>query len=87
MPSPLGEGQTVPPKNRHHRGEVPCGRFAGRTIALAHYPDVTPLFYSELVALYLFLAFNSMQQIDHSLIIVGTGKLYCIPIMQRTMTS
>lgn len=24
MPSPLGGGQTVPPKNRHHRGEVPC---------------------------------------------------------------
>jgi len=22
MPSPLGEGQTVTPKNRHHLGEV-----------------------------------------------------------------
>ena len=22
MPSPLGEGQTVPPKNRHYQGEV-----------------------------------------------------------------
>ena len=26
MPSPLGEGQTVPPKNRHYRGEVPSVR-------------------------------------------------------------
>ena len=29
MPSPLGEGQTVTPINRHQQGEVPCGRFTG----------------------------------------------------------
>ncbi len=32
MPSPLGEGQTVTPINRHHQGEVPCGHFAGEVV-------------------------------------------------------
>jgi len=33
MPSPLGEGQPVPPKNCHNRGEVDVQRTEGALIA------------------------------------------------------
>ncbi len=53
MPSPLGEGQTVPPKNRHHQGEVevPCGRFAGQPVRIVCTSGdliaITPVYWSH----------------------------------------
>ena len=36
MPSPLGEGQVVPPKNRHNQGEVDARRGKDRGGILFH---------------------------------------------------